>query len=158
MHSKSHVVAFIAVALCAIADSRRAFSMEDVPEQSEIIVSRHPPWLVYFTDAPTRIVSKLKRATNQYCSTRGVAEQGTFVESDVPHASKGICNGGKVRYIHGVNYRNESNGQGFTCLVELIESDVVFRSDYNEYFHQRYRCLPFQLNTETREYRFESPE
>jgi hypothetical protein len=158
MHNRSHVVVFIAVALCAVVDSRRAISKEDGPEQSDIIVSRHPPWLVYFTDAPARIVFKLKRATNQYCSTRGVTEKVTVLESDMPHASRGICNGGKVRYIHGVNYRNESNGQGFTCLAELIEGDAVFRSDYNEYFHQRYRCLPFQLNTETRVYQLESPE
>jgi hypothetical protein len=156
MRRTTHAIAFLLA--CAwsngVAQEASVIGTDD-DELAEPIVVRHPPLLVYFVDAPRSIVTMLRRAVRAYCGTQGLQDQRITVEYGFPHASKAICNGARIRYVHAINYRNDSNGYGYACIDSNTHDDVVFPEDYEAYFKAKYRCLTFYRDKDRPTYEFE---
>lgn len=143
----------VAVLSCALWWPQGATSQDEQLDEP-VLVIRHPPRLVYFERAPRNIRTAVERIMGRHCSDPTEAERLGAGEED---AATLICRGSDYTVMHAVNYRRETNGYAYACLTSLLEEDEVFPQYYEEYFHERFRCVVMFDQTAMMNYRIEAP-
>lgn len=125
-------------------------------ESEEIMVSEHPPQLVYFrhaTRSPTRIA---RRALRIFCREQASQHTASASDPDEGPAIAYLCGGGKATILMGVNHRDEFNRTLYACRADMDFHYVVYPLYWRDVLYDPQWCARIGYDSETQNYRVEN--
>jgi hypothetical protein len=156
LHLKMQLYARIfAAAMLAISSVEAAehSASEAADESEEIMVSEHPPVLVYYRSA-TRSPSRIARqALRTYCRERASQKDASGADPEKRPAIAHFCMGARSTILMGVNYRDEFNKTLYVCRADLDLRYVAYPLYWRDTFGDTHWCARVEYDHEGRRYR-----
>jgi hypothetical protein len=137
----------------SIADAAEHSASKALDQSEEIMVSEHPPVLVYYRSAkrsPTRIA---RQALRTYCREHASLEEASSADPEKRPAIAYLCMGARSTILMGVNYRDEFNKTLYICRADLDLHYVAYSLYWRDTFGDAYRCARVEYDYEGRRYR-----
>lgn len=125
----------------------------DSVQSEEIMVSEHPPRLVYFrhaTSSPSRIARKAIRA---FCLERPSRQDTATADPDKGPAVARFCGGAEPIILMGLDFRDEFNRTLYACRGEMDLHYVAYPLYWRDVFEDRHWCARVEYDGESRRYR-----
>ena len=137
----------------SIVEAAEHSAPEALEQSEEIMVSEHPPVLVYYrsaTRSPSRIARQALRA---YCRERATQMEASSADPEKRPAIALFCSGDRFTILMGVNYRDEFNKTLYVCRAELDLHYVAYSLYWRDTFGDTHWCARVEYDYEGRRYR-----
>ena len=119
---------FLALAMfsASIVDAADQNAPANSEQSEEIMVSEHPPLIVYFRHATPSRIRVARKALRTYCHERAPqVKKANPADPEEGPAIAHLC-GSKPTILMGVNFRDEFNRKLYACRAEMDLHYVVY--------------------------------
>jgi hypothetical protein len=136
----------------SIAEAAEHKTSEALDQSERIMVSEHPPRLVYYKSA-TRSPSRIARqAIRTYCRQQASQNAASTAGPEKGPAIAHFCSGARSTILMGVNYRNEFNKTLYACREELGLHYVANPLYWRDTFENAHWCARVEYDFEAGSY------
>ena len=137
----------------SIVEAAEHNTSEADDQLQEIMVSEHPPSLVYYRSATPSLSRIARQALKTYCRKQATQSKASTSDPEMNPAIAHFCNGGRSTIVMGVNYRDEFNRTLYACRIELDLHYVAYPLYWHDTFSDAHKCARVEYDYDRRRYR-----
>ena len=149
-YARVFVAALLTISIVEAAEHNTS---EADDQSQEIMVSEHPPRLVYYRSATPSSSRIARRALKTYCRNQATQSKTSAADPEKGPAIAHFCSGARSIILMGVNYRDEFNRTLYACRVELDLHYVAYPLYWRDTFNDAHWCARVEYDYDHRRYR-----